>query len=495
VGVGSTTITASQAGDSNYTAATNVTQTLTVGTKSLTGTFTANDKTYDGTTSATVATRAVTGTVGSDVVNHTGGTATFANATVGNGKTVTLAGATLTGAAASNYSLGSVSTTTANITQATPSISVAPTASNITIGQTLANSTLSGGTASVAGTYAFTTPSTAPALGISSQSVTFTPTDSTNYTAQTTSANVGVLCLAPTLNRATLPVAGGFTVNWNAATGAANYTVLHSASKNMTGATSVNTASTSLAITGLSNGLRYVQVRANNAAGASANSTQQVNQLQSIAAGATSYMSAPGEVGTNTVAGIFGSTNEAGLASGATDSASTTILLLNSNGATANTIFYNSSVNQWREGASAMDSTAIAQGKAFMLKNNTGSTDYFLLVGSPREGGSQPTVSLNPAGNYTLCTTGRTTPTTIANMNLNPGTGAGQFKAAPKAKDADKVIVVDQTTGAATNYYHNGTTWMDGLRAVPTAEIPAGQGFFIKKASNSTFSTWTLPAE
>ena len=414
---------------------------------------------------------------------------------MGNGKTVTLAGATLTGAAASNYSLGSVSTTTANITQATPSISVAPTASNITIGQTLANSTLSGGTASVAGTYAFTTPSTAPALGISSQSVTFTPTDSTNYTAQTTSANVGVLCLAPTLNRATLPVAGGFTVNWNAATGAANYTVLHSASKNMTGATSVNTASTSLAITGLSNGLRYVQVRANNAAGASANSTQQVNQLQSIAAGATSYMSAPGEVGTNTVAGIFGSANEAGLASGATDSASTTILLLNSNGATANTIFYNSSVNQWREGATAMDTTAIAQGKAFMLKNNTGSTDYFLLVGSPREGGSQPTVSLNPAGNYTLCTTGRTTPTTIANMNLNPGTGAGQFKAATKAKDADKVIVVDQTTGAATNYYHNGTTWMDGLRAVPTAEIPAGQGFFIKKASNSTFSTWTLPAE
>jgi len=387
--------------------------------------------------------------------------------------------------------------TTASVTvsQATPTISVAPTASNITIGQTLANSTLSGGTASVNGTFAFTTPSTAPALGISSQGVTFTPTDSTNYTAQTTSANVGVLCLAPTLTRATVPVAGGFTVNWNAATGAGNYTVLHSASKNMTGATSVNTASTSVAITGLSNGLRYVQVRANNAAGASANSTQQVNQLQSIAAGATSYLSAPGEVGTNTVAGIFGSANEAGLAAGATDSASTTILLLNSNGATANTIFYNSSVNEWREGATAMDATAIAQGKAFILKNNTGSTDYFLLVGTPREGGSQPTVSLNPAGNYTLCTTGRTTPTTIANMNLNPGTGAGQFKAAPKAKDADKVIVVDQTTGAATNYYHNGTTWMDGLRAVPSAEIPAGQGFFIKKASNSTFSTWTLPAE
>ena len=570
---GTTTITASQAGDATYAAAPSVGQILTVNQKALTGSFTASNKTYDGTTSATVATRAVSGKVGLDDVNHAGGEATFDTADVGAGKTVSLVGASLAGAAAANYSLGSVSTTTANITaasvtvtavgqtktfgdrdpaltytsspstlvagnsftgsltraagegvgnyaisqgtlsigdnytlsfiganlsitQATPTISVAPTASNLTIGQTLANSTLSGGTASVAGAFAFSTPATAPALGISSQGVTFTPTDSANYTAQTTSVDVGVLCLAPVLTRATLPVAGGFTVNWNAATGAANYTVLHSASKNMTGATSVNTNSTSVAITGLSNGLRYVQVRANNAAGASANSTQQVNQLQSIAAGATSYLSAPGEVGTNTVAGIFGAANEAGLASGATDSASTTILLLNSNGATANTIFYNSNVNQWREGATAMAGTAIAQGKAFMLKNNTGSADYFLLVGTPRTVDTPPpTVSLNAAGAHTLLTTGRTTPTTITNMNLNPGTGAGQFKAATKAKDADKVIVLDQTTGAATNYYHNGTNWMDGLRPVPTAEIPAGQGFFIKKASNSTFESWTLPAE
>ena len=85
-------------------------------TKTLTGTFTASNKIYDGTASATVATRAVTGIVGSDDVNHTGGTATFANATVGTAKTVTLTGATLTGAAASNYTLSSVSTAAANIT-------------------------------------------------------------------------------------------------------------------------------------------------------------------------------------------------------------------------------------------------------------------------------------------------------------------------------------------------------------------------------------------
>ncbi|MEI8293696.1 MAG: YDG domain-containing protein [bacterium] len=577
VGAGSTTITASQAGNANYSAAANVTQSLTVNQKALTGSFAANNKSYDGATSATVASRAVSGKVGTDDVNHTGGTATFSDAVVGNGKTVTLAGAGLSGAAAANYSLASVSTTTANITaapltitglliadktydgttsatlsgtaaysglvlgesftvngtpsasfntaaagtgkpvtvsgytapngnysltqpsltgtitQAATTINTPPKASTITSGQALSNSILSGGTASVAGTFAFTSPATVPPPGVASQGVTFTPTNG-NYSTQTTSVSVGVLCSAPALTRATSPAAGGFTVNWVAVTGAGNYTVVHSASKNMTSATSVDTSSTSLALTGLSDGLRYVQVRANNAAGASANSTQQVNQLQSIAAGATSYLSVPGEVGTNTVAGIFGAANEAGLAAGTVSGNATNILLLNEDGATANTIFYNSNVNQWREGASDMGHATITQGKAFMLKNNSGATDYFLLVGTPRT--TQPTVSINAAGKLTLLTTGRTAPTTLADMNLNPGSGAGAFKAASKAKDADKVIVVDPSTGAATSYYHHPTHgWLDGLRPATSVAIPAGQGFFIKKATDSTFTDWTLPAE
>jgi hypothetical protein len=118
VGAGTTIITASQAGNSSYAAATSVQQTLTVAAKSLTGSFTADNKFYDGTTAATVLTRSVSGKVGSDDVSLSGGTATFANALVGNAKTVTLAGASLAGTTASNYTLGSVSTTTANITAA-----------------------------------------------------------------------------------------------------------------------------------------------------------------------------------------------------------------------------------------------------------------------------------------------------------------------------------------------------------------------------------------
>ena len=90
--------------------------TLTIGPKHITGSFTAQGKQYDGNNSATVLTRNLSGVVGADAVQLTGGTATFSDKNVGNGKTVTLTGATLTGAAANNYVLDSVSTTTANIT-------------------------------------------------------------------------------------------------------------------------------------------------------------------------------------------------------------------------------------------------------------------------------------------------------------------------------------------------------------------------------------------
>src|SRR5439155_852279 len=80
------------------------------------GSFTADNKTYDTLTSAAVLTRTANGILGSDVVALTGGTAAFADKNVGTAKTVTLTGASLTGADAGNYALGAVGTTTANIT-------------------------------------------------------------------------------------------------------------------------------------------------------------------------------------------------------------------------------------------------------------------------------------------------------------------------------------------------------------------------------------------
>ena len=79
------------------------------------------------------------------------------------------------------------------IAKATPTISTNPTASAITYGQTLENSTLTGGEASVPGTFAWSSPTTKPnAAGSSSYEATFTPTDTSNYNTATCNVSLTV---------------------------------------------------------------------------------------------------------------------------------------------------------------------------------------------------------------------------------------------------------------------------------------------------------------
>ena len=80
---------------------------------------------------------------------------------------------------------------TITINQAIPTVTAWPTASGIAYGQTLANSTLTGGSASVPGAFAWTNSTTVPLAGTSSQSVTFTPT-SANYAPVTGAVPVSV---------------------------------------------------------------------------------------------------------------------------------------------------------------------------------------------------------------------------------------------------------------------------------------------------------------
>jgi hypothetical protein len=77
------------------------------------------------------------------------------------------------------------------INKAAPSITAAPTASAITAGQALSSSGLSGGTASVPGSFAWTDGTTVPNSS-GDYSVTFTPTDTANYNTATTLVNVTV---------------------------------------------------------------------------------------------------------------------------------------------------------------------------------------------------------------------------------------------------------------------------------------------------------------
>src|SRR6185312_14767384 len=82
-GAGSCTITASQVGNTNYKPAADVQNTFTIHKASVVPHITADNKTYDGTTDATILTRTLTGVIGTDDVSLDAGSASFSDKHVG----------------------------------------------------------------------------------------------------------------------------------------------------------------------------------------------------------------------------------------------------------------------------------------------------------------------------------------------------------------------------------------------------------------------------
>ena len=141
----------------------------------------------------TIALSATGGGSGNPVTFTVDATSTGKGTISGNTLTVTAAGKLVVDAdqaGNSNYYAATQVSVTIVVSPATSTVSAWPTASAITVGQTLASSTLTGGTASVPGTFAWTTPNTIPAVGTDSGNVTFTPTDTTNYTTAVASVQL-----------------------------------------------------------------------------------------------------------------------------------------------------------------------------------------------------------------------------------------------------------------------------------------------------------------
>jgi CSLREA domain-containing protein len=105
-----------------------------------------------------------------------------------------------------------------------PTVTTWPTANAITYGQTLADSTLTGGAASVSGTFDFTSPTIAPSEGTAAQSVTFAPADTTNYntTAGTVSVTVNPATLNVTINHQSITYGGAIPALTGVLTGVVN---------------------------------------------------------------------------------------------------------------------------------------------------------------------------------------------------------------------------------------------------------------------------------
>jgi hypothetical protein len=99
-----------------------LTANITPATLSFTG-VTAEDKVYDGNVSATLSSGTLSGVFYGDGVSVSGGTGSFDDKNVGEGKIVTITGATLSGPDAGNYVMSASGTTKASITPATLKIS------------------------------------------------------------------------------------------------------------------------------------------------------------------------------------------------------------------------------------------------------------------------------------------------------------------------------------------------------------------------------------
>lgn len=151
---------------------------------------------------------------------------------------------------------------TLTVQQATPTVNTWPTAATIVLGQTLADATLSGGSASVAGTFTYDSPSTAPGLGVTPAAVTFAPTDATNYETVGGTVNVTVDPPAPpeptSLDATASP--GQVALSWTAAQYATSYDVKRSTSPGGFFATIDSTTETSYTDLSAEGGTTYYYV-------------------------------------------------------------------------------------------------------------------------------------------------------------------------------------------------------------------------------------------
>ncbi|AXA66802.1 YDG domain-containing protein [Pseudomonas oryzihabitans] len=173
----------------------------------------ANNKTYDGTTSATISGSAVVSAIGSDAVSVSGSGAgsIFADKNAGTGKAVTVSGYTLTGADAGNYNLVQPTSLTADIAKANLSVTGVTAANrtydgttNATLSGTAAVSALGSDVVTVTGTgsAAFSDKNAGSGKAVTVTGYGLSGVDAGNYNV------VQPTGLTATINKASLGVAG-----------------------------------------------------------------------------------------------------------------------------------------------------------------------------------------------------------------------------------------------------------------------------------------------
>lgn len=219
----------------NYTLSTTTVKTKAdITALGITGAFTASNKIYNGQVNSTIASRTLAGVLSGDAVTLSGGTATFADANVGTGKSVTGTGFTLMGAQSGNYSLASVTSTTADITPLgiTPSFTAASRMYDGTTAATILSRSLAGVlTADVsnvsltAGTANFSDANVGVDKVVTATGFTLGGTSSGNYSLTTTSATAKATITQQTANPVADTYYTGSSFFWTTGSGSSTATL------------------------------------------------------------------------------------------------------------------------------------------------------------------------------------------------------------------------------------------------------------------------------
>jgi hypothetical protein len=187
----------------NYAANSTATASADITPLAITGSITASDRVYNGTTVATIATRMLTGALSGDAVSYTGGSANFADKNIGNGKTVSATGLGISGADAGNYTVNSTASATASITPlAITGLITAQdkvydgTSAAMINGRSLNGAIVGDNVAYTGGTATFADKNVGTAKSVAATGLSLTGTDAGNYTVNTTAnttANITAL--------------------------------------------------------------------------------------------------------------------------------------------------------------------------------------------------------------------------------------------------------------------------------------------------------------
>jgi filamentous hemagglutinin family protein len=187
----------------NYSSITYVNTPGTITQMGITGAITAANKVYDGNNTATITSRNLTGVIGGDTVSYTGGTATFNDKNVADGKAVTGTGLALAGTDAGNYSVNTTAATTANVTPLaiTGAITAADKVYDSTTAATITSRTLGGTVAGdtvsyTGGTATFDTADIGTGKPVTGTGLALAGTDAGNYTVNSTAATTATI-IAP----------------------------------------------------------------------------------------------------------------------------------------------------------------------------------------------------------------------------------------------------------------------------------------------------------